>query len=101
MARTRLRAVAAHLTPRGLSSAAGVATAPVIHNDNKACCSVPAAASEYQPKGTFVSFAGFSRVYTTGPAKASTAIICIFDIFGRVCLSILHHAYVNGIPMQL
>jgi hypothetical protein len=86
MALTRLRALAAHFTrvPHSAPSrAAGLAsTTGAIHNDNAGCCTVPAVVSSYQPKGTYVPFAGFKHVYSVGPVGASLAIICIYDIFG-------------------
>lgn len=53
-----------------------------IHNSNTACCSIPPVQSSYQPKGTFKSFAGFEKVYVTGPEGTSRALIAVFDIFG-------------------
>lgn len=55
-----------------------------VHNTNEACCSIPPVHSEYKPKGTFKSYAGFERVYVTGPAKSDNAIVNIFDVFGCV-----------------
>ncbi|KIP08540.1 hypothetical protein PHLGIDRAFT_69188 [Phlebiopsis gigantea 11061_1 CR5-6] len=53
------------------------------HNTNKACCTIPPVKSDYQPKGTFKSYAGFNRVYVAGPEKpGKLALVCVFDIFG-------------------
>ncbi|KAI0317998.1 dienelactone hydrolase [Amylostereum chailletii] len=80
---SRLRAVAAHIPPAGSAKAAlATAAGQTVHNDNPACCSVPAAASDYTPKGCFQSYAGFDRVYTTGPASSALALVTIYDIFG-------------------
>jgi len=57
-------------------------TAHVIHNTNKACCSIPPVSSEYTPKGTFKSVGDFKKVYVTGPSSTSTALVCVYDIFG-------------------
>lgn len=76
-----------------------------VHNDNKACCSVPPVPSSYQPKGTIQKWGGFEQVrcvrlsdsrlahflyvqvYITGPEKSDNAILCVFDIFGSVSRS--------------
>lgn len=54
----RLRAVAHHLAPS--HSAARMST--TIHNDNAACCSIPPVRSDYTPKGSYKSYAGFTKV---------------------------------------
>ncbi|VDC01965.1 unnamed protein product [Peniophora sp. CBMAI 1063] len=79
MSLTRLRAIASHLTHAPHSARAASMT---IHNDNAGCCSQPAASSTYTPRGIYVPFAGFKRVYITGPKESSIAIISIYDIFG-------------------
>ena len=86
MALTRLRAIAAHLTHAPHSARAASTT--VVHNDNAGCCSQPAASSTYTPRGTYGSFAGFKRVYMTGPRQSSIAIVSIYDIFGCAAPSI-------------
>ncbi|OCH92727.1 hypothetical protein OBBRIDRAFT_791027 [Obba rivulosa] len=54
-----------------------------VHNDNAACCSIPPVKSDYTPKGVFKSYAGFNKVYVTGPETKSTlALVCVYDIFG-------------------
>jgi len=52
-----------------------------VHNDNKACCSIPPVHSDYTPKGSYKSYAGFQRVYVTGD-KTDVALISVYDIFG-------------------
>lgn len=75
----RLRAVAHHLSPS--HSAAKMST--TIHNDNAACCSIPPVRSDYTPKGSYKSYAGFTKVYVTGPTTpGNVALICVYDIFG-------------------
>ncbi|KAH9945607.1 hypothetical protein B0H21DRAFT_694051 [Amylocystis lapponica] len=60
-----------------------MSTATVIHNSNEACCTIPPVKSDYAPKGSYKSYAGFTKVYVTGPAlPADTAIVTVFDIFG-------------------
>ncbi|EJD04229.1 uncharacterized protein FOMMEDRAFT_19489 [Fomitiporia mediterranea MF3/22] len=51
-------------------------------NSNPACCSIPPVQSNYVPKGTYTSFAGFDSTYVTGPPTSSIAIVNVFDIFG-------------------
>ncbi|KAL1952263.1 hypothetical protein VTO73DRAFT_1412 [Trametes versicolor] len=54
-----------------------------VHNTNVACCTIPPVKSDYTPKGTFKSYAGFSKVYVTGPATpGKLAFVCVYDIFG-------------------
>jgi Dienelactone hydrolase family len=53
-----------------------------VHNSNTACCSIPPVQSSYQPKGSFKSYAGFEKVYVTGPEDTGRALIAVFDIFG-------------------
>jgi dienelactone hydrolase len=39
--------------------------------------------SNYEPKGFFKPYAGFQKVYVTGPEKPGRlAIVCVYDIFG-------------------
>lgn len=33
-----------------------------VHNTNTACCSIPPVKSDYTPKGSFKSYAGFNKV---------------------------------------
>ncbi|CDO72737.1 hypothetical protein BN946_scf184990.g20 [Trametes cinnabarina] len=55
----------------------------VVHNTNVACCTIPAVKSDYTPKGSFKSYAGFSKVYVAGPEKpGKVAIVCVYDILG-------------------
>lgn len=70
-------------------------------NSNPACCSIPpVTTSSYVPKGSYISFAGFDRVYVTGPSSnrspkiptgsshdpeqgaSDIAFVSVFDIFG-------------------
>lgn len=53
-------------------------------NTNKACCSIPPIQSYYEPQGSYISYAGFDRVYVTGPNTSDTAIVAVYDIFGCV-----------------
>ncbi|QIX00546.1 hypothetical protein AMS68_006063 [Peltaster fructicola] len=47
-----------------------------------ACCTVPAVVDhDYKEKGEYVTIAG-TKVYATGPADATKAILVIYDIFG-------------------
>ncbi|KAF9015456.1 dienelactone hydrolase [Cyathus striatus] len=46
-------------------------SAPLIHNTNKACCTIPPVQSDYTPKGTFKSYASFNKVYRTGPSECA------------------------------
>lgn len=72
---TRLRAVLHHFNRATMSTAT--------HNTNKACCTIPPVKSDYKPKGTYKSYAGFNKVYVTGPEKpGKLALVCVFDIFG-------------------
>lgn len=56
----RLRAITHHLAPSSSLARAGMST--VIHNDNAACCSIPPVKSDYTPKGSYKSYAGFDKV---------------------------------------
>ncbi|PFH54747.1 hypothetical protein AMATHDRAFT_135249 [Amanita thiersii Skay4041] len=53
-----------------------------VHNNNKACCTIPPVHSNYTPKGAYKPFGQFNRVYVTGPDSSENAIVCIYDIFG-------------------
>ncbi|KAF2099951.1 dienelactone hydrolase [Rhizodiscina lignyota] len=47
-----------------------------------ACCARgPVEVKSYEPKGTYVEYAGL-KTYQTGPATATKAILLIYDIFG-------------------
>jgi len=71
----RLRALLPHLRSSRMAS--------TIHNDNAACCSIPPVSSTYTPKGKFKSYAGFNKVYVTGPeTPGDLAFVCVYDIFG-------------------
>ncbi|TDL28889.1 hypothetical protein BD410DRAFT_781450 [Rickenella mellea] len=59
-------------------SAAGAA----VVNSNAACCSIPPARSSYTPKGNYKPYAGFKKVYVTGPETSSITIVAVYDIFG-------------------
>ncbi|TRM60163.1 hypothetical protein BD626DRAFT_505685 [Schizophyllum amplum] len=72
---SRLRLIANHLIKSRTMST-------TVHNTNKACCSIPPVASDYQPKGSFKSYAQFDKVYVTGPEDSQNAIVCVYDIFG-------------------
>ncbi len=74
---SRLRSILAHLNQ---SSRAKMSTA--VHNTNEACCTIPPVLSEYEAKGTIKPYAGFQKVYITGPSTSENAIVAIFDIFG-------------------
>jgi len=52
-----------------------------VHNTNVACCTIPPVQSDDKSKGSFVPYAGFNRVYTTGQSS-DKAIVCVYDIFG-------------------
>ncbi|KAA1468457.1 dienelactone hydrolase [Dentipellis sp. KUC8613] len=80
----RIQAVAAHLRPTPASAArtAAMSTSHQVHNDNIACCTVPAVQSDYTPKGSIRPYAGFKSAYITGPATSETAVVCVYDIFG-------------------
>ena len=54
----------------------------VIHNTNKACCSIPPVQAQYTPLGSFKSLGDFDKVYVTGPESSDNAIVCVYDIFG-------------------
>lgn len=56
----RLRAIAHHLAPSYSLARAQMST--VVHNDNAACCSIPPVRSDYTPKGSYKSYAGFDKV---------------------------------------
>ncbi|TFY51985.1 hypothetical protein EVG20_g10752 [Dentipellis fragilis] len=66
----RIQAIAAHLRP---APTARAAMSSQVHNDNIACCTVPAVQSDYTPKGTIRPYAGFKSAYITGPATSETA----------------------------
>ncbi|KAI0724185.1 hypothetical protein C8T65DRAFT_625701 [Cerioporus squamosus] len=54
-----------------------------VHNTNQACCSIPPVKSDYAPKGSYKSYAGFSKVYVTGPqTPGKVALVSVYDIFG-------------------
>ena len=54
---TRLRALAHHLYPTLRS-----AKMSTVHNTNTACCTIPPIESDYTPKGSYKSYAGFNNV---------------------------------------
>ncbi|THH07137.1 hypothetical protein EW145_g3599 [Phellinidium pouzarii] len=78
---TRLRALIHHANHRLMSSAPTSGTQRVV-NANPACCSIPPVQSDYTPKGVYKPYAGFDRVYVTGPQSSDMAIVSTFDIFG-------------------
>ncbi|KAI0733977.1 hypothetical protein C8Q72DRAFT_505666 [Fomitopsis betulina] len=80
----RLRAVASHLTPSSTGDLVCAGVSTVVHNDNAACCSIPPVKSDYTPKGTYKSYAGFDKIYVTGKPSpnGNLAFICVYDIFG-------------------
>ncbi|TBU46527.1 hypothetical protein BD309DRAFT_857797 [Dichomitus squalens] len=54
-----------------------------VHNTNVACCTIAPVKSDYVPKGKYKPYAGFSKVYVTGPeTPGKVAIVCVYDIFG-------------------
>ncbi|RPD58387.1 hypothetical protein L227DRAFT_550640 [Lentinus tigrinus ALCF2SS1-6] len=54
-----------------------------VHNTNQACCSIPPVKSDYAAKGSYKSYAGFNKVYVTGPqTPGKVALVCVYDIFG-------------------
>ncbi|KAH8120485.1 hypothetical protein DFH11DRAFT_1499585 [Phellopilus nigrolimitatus] len=65
-----------------MSSSAPTTGTQRVVNANPACCSIPPVQSNYTPKGTYKEFAGFKKVYVTGPPSSDTALVSIFDIFG-------------------
>ena len=83
---SRIRLLHRHLASRPI-----VAAKMTTHNTNKACCTIPAVQSDYQPKGTFKPFGEFQKVYVTGPENTESALVCIFDIFGYDRASYLYH----------
>lgn len=73
----------ASATGAGTGTPAGSRAAVV--NANPACCSIPPVlSSNYVPKGKYIKYAGFEKVYVTGPEKSDTAIVSVYDIFGCV-----------------
>ena len=56
---TRLRALVHHLN-RAKTSTSAMST--TVHNTNVACCTIPPVKSDYEPKGSYKSYAGFSKV---------------------------------------
>jgi len=77
---TRLRALVHHLNHSKMSTASG---GTHVVNSNPACCSIPPVKSNYTPKGIYEAYAGFKKVYITGPPKRSDmAIVAVYDIFG-------------------
>jgi len=46
-----------------------------------ACCSIPPVEVDYTPKGSYVAFGGFKKVYVVGP-KSDKALLAAYDIFG-------------------
>ncbi|KAI0836909.1 alpha/beta-hydrolase [Hypoxylon sp. FL0890] len=48
---------------------------------SNACAQIPPVSSDYTPKGTYETIAGF-KTYVIGPKDPQTAIIDIYDIFG-------------------
>ena len=98
----RLRAITSHL-PKAVSTQTVHAIANIssttgaeytVHNDNVACCTVPAVQSDYKPQGTIRPYAGFDRVYITGSDSSATALICVFDIFGYAHASHFQHSLI-------
>jgi hypothetical protein len=63
-------------------------TSEVVHNDNIACCTIPPVKSDYQPKGSIAEYAGISS-YLVGDVHAKTALVCVYDIFGFVNVSLI------------
>jgi len=52
------------------------------HGHSEACCNTPVAVVDsYKEKGSFIDVNG-TKVYKTGPAKATSAILVVYDIFG-------------------
>jgi len=52
------------------------------HGHSDACCNTPAAVVEgYKEKGSFIDVNG-TKVYRSGPAKATSAILVVYDVFG-------------------
>jgi len=65
-----------------VASATGAGSRAAVVNSNPACCSIPPVLSNYEPKGKYIKYAGFEKVYVTGPEKSDNAIVSVFDIFG-------------------
>ncbi|KAG9102492.1 hypothetical protein FRC06_001968, partial [Ceratobasidium sp. 370] len=57
-----------------------------IPGDNAACCAIPPAQSNYQPKGTFETINGL-KTYVTGDKSSKKAVVVTQDIFGMVALT--------------
>lgn len=77
---TRLRGLVHTVNHRKMSTATGGESRVV--NSNPACCSIPPVQSNYTPKGIYKPYAGFKRVYFTGPEDSDMAIVAVYDIFG-------------------
>jgi hypothetical protein len=69
----RLSVISRHLNPLNRMT--------TIHGD--ACCSIPPVLVDYSPEGTYRPHGKFGRVYVTGD-RSQTALIVVYDIFGRV-----------------
>lgn len=81
---SRLRQLIHHLNhSKALSTTTATGGSGVrVVNSNTACCSIPPVQSDYTPKGEYKEYAGFKRVYVTGPKTSDIAIVSVFDIFG-------------------
>lgn len=73
----RLRAVASHLTPSSTGDLVCAGVSTVVHNDNAACCSIPPVKSDYTPKGTYKSYAGFDKVRGCQRLYGPASRICV------------------------
>ncbi|KAJ7655183.1 hypothetical protein DFH06DRAFT_1201840, partial [Mycena polygramma] len=82
----RLRTLTHHLNKSKMSTASHV-----IHNTNKACCSIPPVESQYTPKGTSDCTIGpFTNVYVTGDKESKNAIVCGADIIASTLDTIVY-----------
>ena len=84
---SRLRLLVHHINRNKASMSTTSATGGSgvkVANSNPACCSIPPVQSDYTPKGSYKEYAGFKRVYVTGPKSSDRAIVSVFDIFGCV-----------------
>ncbi|KAL5534503.1 hypothetical protein ACEPAG_966 [Sanghuangporus baumii] len=84
---TRLRALLhtinkSHTSAHPQAPARAMSSTQRVVNTNTACCTIPPVKHDYTPKGSYAPFAGFQRVYITGPPQSSLAIVTVFDIFG-------------------
>lgn len=56
---------------------------PIVRMSSKACCTVPPAKADYDPRGGYKNnlYNTFDKIYVTGDSR-ETALIIVYDIFG-------------------